>query len=244
MSPELDRAVRDLVLANRILAHENVTDAYGHVSIRHPHNPERYLLARSRSPQLVEAVDIMEFTLDGKPLHDDRRSAYQERHIHGGIYETRPEIGSVVHAHAEDMLPFGVSKTPFRPIIGSAGLIGEHAPVWDIAAEFGPDTNLLVENMEQGRDLAKTLGDNRLVLMRGHGMAVAGPNVVDAVRMSIYAPSNARVQMAAMRLGEPYFMTPGEVKYRVNDPYFKVGSHGTARFWEYYATRAGCTDLL
>ena len=44
----------DLVIANRILASEGVIDAFGHISIRHPRLPDRYFLARSRSPELVE----------------------------------------------------------------------------------------------------------------------------------------------------------------------------------------------
>ena len=42
----LELAIRDLVVANRILAHEGVVDAYGHVSVRHPTKPDRYLLSR------------------------------------------------------------------------------------------------------------------------------------------------------------------------------------------------------
>jgi len=46
---DLDRMVRELVIANRILANEDVVDAYGHVSVRHPDDPGRYCWrARSR----------------------------------------------------------------------------------------------------------------------------------------------------------------------------------------------------
>jgi HCOMODA/2-hydroxy-3-carboxy-muconic semialdehyde decarboxylase len=119
---ERDLAVRDLVIANRILANEDVVDAYGHVSIRHPQNPERYLLSRSRSPELVERGDIMEFSLDGKPVGDDVRPPYLERFIHGAIYEARPDIHAVVHSHAEDVLPFSIAATPLRPVVhGNTG---------------------------------------------------------------------------------------------------------------------------
>ena len=60
----LEQSIHDVVVANRILAHEGVLDAYGHVSVRHPLHPDRYLLSRSRSPELVEAGDIMEFLID------------------------------------------------------------------------------------------------------------------------------------------------------------------------------------
>jgi hypothetical protein len=53
--------IEDLVAANRILAGQGVVDAYGHVSIRHPANPNRYLMSRSLAPILVTAQDIVEY---------------------------------------------------------------------------------------------------------------------------------------------------------------------------------------
>ena len=41
----LDAVIQDLVIANRILAKEEVVDAYGHVSMRHPDNPNHFLIA-------------------------------------------------------------------------------------------------------------------------------------------------------------------------------------------------------
>ena len=154
----LDPLLNDLVIANRILAHEDVVDAYGHVSVRHPDKPDRFFLARSLAPELVTHDDIVEFTLDGKPVREESRALYLERFIHGGIFEARPDVMAVVHAHAEDILPFGiVSATPLRPVIHSGSFLGAHVPIWDIADKFG-DTNLLVANVEQARDLAKCLG--------------------------------------------------------------------------------------
>src|SRR6185295_2720094 len=93
---ELERSIGDLVIANRILAKEDVVDAYGHVSIRHPGKPDRYLLSRSLSPEFVTRDDIIEFKLDGTPVSDSR-PPYLERFIHGAIYEARPEINAVIH---------------------------------------------------------------------------------------------------------------------------------------------------
>ena len=67
---ELERSIGDLVIANRILAKEDVVDAYGHVSIRHPQKPDHYLLSRSLSPEFVTKGDIIEFKLDGTPVND------------------------------------------------------------------------------------------------------------------------------------------------------------------------------
>jgi HCOMODA/2-hydroxy-3-carboxy-muconic semialdehyde decarboxylase len=235
------QAIRDLVIANRVLAKEGVLDAYGHVSIRHPSRPDRFLLSRSLSPELVTADDIIEFTLDGRAVGDDR-PPYLERYIHAGIYEARPEVNSVVHSHAEDVLPFAISRTtPLRAVFHSASDMGHHVPVWDIADNFGGETDLLVTNAEQGRDLAKRLDENSVVLMRGHGFAAAAASVLMAVRLCVYLPRNARVLMAAMRMGDFSPLREGEINTRLN---FDPKSPAMRRGWEYWATRAGCADLL
>jgi HCOMODA/2-hydroxy-3-carboxy-muconic semialdehyde decarboxylase len=238
---DLDRALGDLVIANRILAHENVVDAYGHVSVRHPGNPKRYLLARSVSPELVERGDIMEFDLESNAAAGDTRQPYLERFIHGAIYEARPEVFAVVHAHAEDVLPFGIAAAPLRPVIHSGSFMGEQVPVWDIRDKFG-DTNMLVTNLAQGRDLAGRLAANNVALMRGHGFAAAARSLIEVVRMSVYVPRNARVQMAAMQLGAVKPLSRGEIEAR--NAGYKPNSPETWRAWEYWATRAGCKELL
>lgn len=238
---DLDNARRDVVIANRILAHQGVVDAYGHVSMRHPTNPEHFLLSRSRSPELVDEKDIMEFTLDGKPVGDDRRPPYLERFIHGGLYEARPDVNAVVHSHAEETLAFGLTEVPLKPVIHVASAMGPNVPVWDIAEKFGDDTNLLVVNTDQGRDLAKRMGTNRVTLMRGHGFAAAAATIQEVVRMSVYLPVNARVLTAAMRLGPYKPLAPGEMESRRQ---FNPKAPESWRAWEYWARRAGVSHLL
>lgn len=231
----------ELVVANRILAHEDVVDAYGHVSMRHPEDPKRFFLARSLAPELVEPGDIMEFDLEGNALGGDQRQPYLERFIHAAVYEARPDVMAVVHAHAEDVLPFGITQAALRPVIHSGSFMGERVPVWDIRERFG-DTNLLVTNLAQGRDLAGSLDRNNVVLMRGHGFAAAARSVIEVVRMSVYVPRNARVQLAAASLGEVKPLSRGEIEAR--NAGYKPRSPETWRAWEYWATRAGCAHLL
>ena len=238
----IERARRDLVIANRILAHQQVLDAYGHVSIRHPLDPGRHLLARSASPGIIVPDDIVEFTHDGVPVGPEKRPLYLERFIHGAIYATRPEVNAVLHAHAEDVLPFTISSVPFRPVIQNVGDMGSPVPVWDIADKFGSNTDLLVRTLEQGRDLAATLGQGRIALMRSHGFVGAGRTLNDLVRLSVFVPRNARVLMAALRLGgDIKSLHPGEMAARLAiDP----ESPAMRRGWDYWAIEAGCEALL
>src|ERR1700674_1171862 len=239
----LDTLIQDLVIANRILAKEEVVDAYGHVSVRHPDHPDRFFIARSLAPDLVGPEDIVELGLDGRPVGRDGRQLYLERYIHAAIFEARPDVMAVVHAHAEDILPFEIADaTPLRPVIHSGSFIGSAVPVWDIADNFG-DTNLLVTNIEQGRDLAKCLGGNSVALMRGHGFASAGRSLIEVVRLSVYLPRNARALLRAKQLGgEIKYLAQGEIdaRNRGYSPY----SIETWRTWEYWANKAGCGHLL
>jgi ribulose-5-phosphate 4-epimerase/fuculose-1-phosphate aldolase len=241
----VEQVINDLVIANRILAKEDVVDAYGHVSIRHPDNPKRFFLARSVAPELVTREDIVELDLECNPVNGDKRALYLERFIHGAILEARPDVMSVVHAHAEDILPFGIAKatpTPLRPVIHSGSFIGSEIPVWDIHDHFG-DTNLLVSNMAQGRDLAKHLGSNNVALMSAHGFAAASRSLIEVVRMSVYLPRNARVILRARLLGgDLRYLHEGEIaaRNRGYGPY----STETWRAWEFWANKAGVGNMV
>ena len=236
------RTKRDLVIANRILAQQDVLDAYGHVALRHPLDPKRFFCARSLSPAIVEEGDIVEFHLDGSPVGDEKRPLYLERFIHGGDFEKRPEVMASLHSHAEDLLPFSISKTTrLRAVIHTIGEIGDNVPTWDIRDKFGDGTTLLVTDMAQGRDLATCLDCNRMALMRGHGFVAVGRTINDLVRMSVYIPRNARVLMNAMRLGDYIALSPGEIAARASlDPEAPALKRG----WEFWAKEAGVGHLL
>jgi len=237
----LTSAIDELITANHILAHEGVLDAYGHVSIRHPQDPTRFFLSCSRSPQLVSEKDIMEFGLDGEPIGPDDRSPYVERFIHAGIYQARADIHAVVHSHAEDVLPFTITRAPLRPVLQTATVCGKDVPLWDIHDEFG-DTNLLVGTLAQGHSLARRLGENRMVLMRGHGFAAGAGSLFFAVSMSIYLPLNARVLMNASKLGDVTYVSAGEIAKSPYDDGFYPRQ--VPRAWEYWQARADAARTL
>lgn len=232
----LDQLMRDLVIANRILANEKVVDALGHVSVRHPERHDRFFLSCSRSPELVTLDDLMEYDLDCNPIDQRGRPMYFERPIHGTIYRARPDIMSVVHNHAYEVIPFGLTGVKIRPVVHPACGLGHHdVPVWDIRKNFG-DTNMLVTTLEQGHDLAKCLGQGQVALMRGHGCVVAGPNLKEAVLTSIYLKVNAMLQSEAMRMGEIVFLSEGEI---AKTSEVVNSDNSVNRMWEYWRRRAG-----
>ncbi len=236
---ELELALKDLVIANRILGHEGVLDGFGHISIRHPSNPERYFMAGSRSPELVTRHDLIEYHLDSRPIDQNGRAMYAERQIHGSIYQARPEVRAVCHNHAHDLIPFGVTGTTLQPVMHMASVIGDEVPIWDIADEFG-DTDLLVTDPAKGASLARCLGPRRVALMRGHGAVVAGRGLREAVYVAIYLHLNAELVLKAKSLGEVKYLSPGEAKACAETLLSELSQN---RAWEYWSARAGYSGV-
>ena len=225
--------IEDLVAASRILADQNVLDAFGHVSIRHPSNPSRYLMSRAQAPSLMTADDVIEYDLDSNPITANGRPSLGERFIHGAVYKARPDVNSVVHSHSPAVIPFGVSQVPLRALFTNAGFLASGVPVFEIR-KYGGMTNLLVRNVELGKALADTLGDKPVALMRGHGNVVVGPSVQVAVYRAVYTEINARLQLQAIGLGGPITFLEKEEGDLIdsvnNDP--KDPSSGVLRPWE------------
>ena len=195
--------LQDLVAAYRTLAAHGVIDAYGHVSLRSPRNPQRYFLARSVAPELVQEGDLIEYDLDSRPLDPEvgepGRESVNERFIHGEIYRARPEVMCVVHNHSPSVIPFSVTGVPMRALYHMASFIGEGLPNFEIR-DVRKGTDLLVKDAVLGKALAATLAKKPAALMRGHGSVVVGENLPRAVGRSIYLEQSARMQMQAMAL--------------------------------------------
>ena len=233
MPQPLDEIRYELALANRILANEGVLDAFGHVSVRHPDDPGRYLLSRSRGPELVEPGDLLEFNLDSEPLVPPTARLYSERVIHGEIYKARPDVLAVCHHHSPSVLPFCITGKKLVPIYHLGAVIGQDAPFWDQRDEFG-DTNLLVVKPEEGRSLARTLGNNWVVMMRRHGATVAGTSLRDCVFRTVYSCRNAEYQLEAEGLGAIGPLSPGEIR-EAGAIHHQPGPLNRA--WEYWVRR-------
>jgi ribulose-5-phosphate 4-epimerase/fuculose-1-phosphate aldolase len=234
---DLKTAIDELVIANRILAAEKVCDAFGHVSMRHPDDLSIFLLSRGRAPELIQASDIMQFTLDGQTI-SGKGKPYLERFIHGAIYEARPEVQAIVHSHSYSVVPFSVIGERLRPIMHVCATIGADVPVWDPQDNFG-DTDLLVADMDQGRDLARALGPRTSVLMRGHGSTVAGGSLREAVYAAVMLEINAQLQLKAQAFGPVKFLSPGEIeKIRARQNKGRPGE-GYDRAWQYWLRHAG-----
>jgi len=226
-------ALFELALANRIVANEGVLDAFGHVSMRHPDNPGRYLLSRSRSPELVAPEDFIEYDLDSRPTMEPGVPQYTERVIHGEIYKARSDVVAVCHHHSPAFMPLIATGTDYVPVFHLGSIGGMKPPFWDQHDEFG-DTNMLVVKPAEGASLARALGAHWMVLMRRHGVTVAGSSLRECVYRTINSHRNADFQVRAMLVGSVTPLSPGETELAAQNT---GRTTGLARAWEYWTMR-------
>jgi ribulose-5-phosphate 4-epimerase/fuculose-1-phosphate aldolase len=234
----LDAVIKDLVAANRILYRQGVVDGFGHVSVRHPGNAERYLMSASLAPGRVTKDDIMEFDLDSRPIDQRGRSIYSERFIHSEIYKARPDVHAVLHSHSPTVIPFSASNVPLRPIVNTAGFLSPEVPVFEMRRVAG-SRNLLVTDAKIGKALAEVLGQRSVALMRGHGNVVVGPDIRRMVSRAIYTEVNARLQLQALALGSPIIYLD-ETEARAGEEMRDKSGRGqsTDRTWQMWVEEA------
>jgi HCOMODA/2-hydroxy-3-carboxy-muconic semialdehyde decarboxylase len=192
--------LEDLAAASRVLADQGVFDAAGHVSMRHPGHPDRFLMSRSLAPALVTPSDILELTLAGESCDPQGRAPFIERHLHAGIYRARPDVMAVAHGHSPTVIPFSLVDTPMRATYHNTAFLAAGVPVFDTRPQFGL-TDIVISTAERADAMARALADKSVILLRAHGFAAVGPSVQAAVFRAIYTEINARVQLQARLLG-------------------------------------------
>lgn len=206
---------RKLITANHILHNQDIVDAYGHISVRHPQKRDVYIMSGYMAPALVKSSDdLIEYHVkDSSTVDPSAKKGYAERFIHGEIFRVYPEVNCVVHSHAEAVLPYVAADVRMMAVFHMAGFLGPEVPVFDVGQiyEPGDQQDMLIRNARLGTALAKQFSrnphreapslDHAVVLMKRHGYTTHGADLETAVYRAIYTKVNAGAQTQAMLIG-------------------------------------------
>ena len=222
-----DDAVKDqLVQAYKILVHEDVLDGFGHVSARSLKDPNLFYMPRAMPPSLVTKADILTLRVsDSQPIDAKGRKVNGERYIHGEIYKARPDVMAVIHSHSQSVIPLSLTHIPLKPVIAQAGFLPLETPTFEIRDARGKEERgMQVTNEARGAALAKALGNDPAILMRGHGDTVVGHSIKQAVVFAVYVDTDARMQTQAMLLSHHIVTMDkaelfGEDEFDINRPW-------------------------
>jgi HCOMODA/2-hydroxy-3-carboxy-muconic semialdehyde decarboxylase len=163
-STPIERSViDDLVAANRILANQQVVDAFGHVSVRHRSNAQRFLMGRNLAPALVTANDIVEYDLDGNAIGAKPGFTHiLERFIHAEIYYS---LGRELCGAQPFVSDYSICKHTgaTQTDVSHCGVSCAECADLEISQATGAMTNMLIADGKLGQSLAETLGQNAVM---------------------------------------------------------------------------------
>ena len=225
---------RDVALANRIIERFGLSNAFGHVSARIP-GTNSFCFPTRRSPGLASANRLLVLDTEGKILAG-KGTPNSELWIHARIYAARPDVGGVVHAHPPACICLTQIGQPHRVVHNQGGAFHAGVPEFE---RIG-----LIRTRELGDLLARRLGDGIAVMMRGHGITTALPDVRAATVAACMLEESAGMQlrMLAAAGGDPARIRvyTREEAESLSD---QISPRVVERAWEYYSIAAEARPL-
>ena len=217
-----------LAYSCNILANEGHWDQIlGHVSVRIPKQDRILMKPHSFGLEEIRPQHIIVCNLDGKKI-EGKYERHSEIFIHTEIFKARPDVNCVVHTHPPYAIAFGSLRQPLRPVSHEGSIFCEGLPLFDY-------TTALIRTPELGREVAKTLGNCRGVLMKNHGSTVVGDSIEVATLYAVFLERAARIQLLATASGEPSCTSDEEAKVKFEQIYTP---HRLGSMWDYFVRRA------
>lgn len=200
-SPGLTGLRETVATACRILAHQGLAaDVLGHVSVRL--DAERILLrcrgTADRGLLFTEVDDIRVVGLDEAGDPGSGYSVPNESHIHTELYRSRPEVQAVVHAHPRDLMVCDLAGIELREVFGAYNIPASRLARRGVPVYPRP---VLVRTPELGREVAASIGDADVCILRGHGLVTAGETVQQAALRALDLAELSRISTEVARLG-------------------------------------------
>jgi L-fuculose-phosphate aldolase len=192
-----DEIKQQLIWAGKVLVAEGQDDfTRGHISFRLPDNPSLFFMkAHSLGLDEITLENILTIDLEGNVVTGTARR-HSEVYIHSEILRLRPDLHCVIHTHPPYSVALSATGRPMRCYSQPSALFYEELGVYT-------DTINLIRTHEMGAGVAKALGPHRAVLLKNHGVVVAGASIAEAVVRVIMMENAAMVQMIAEAAGDP-----------------------------------------
>lgn len=192
---QIEATKQKLILAGRILQQHGHGDmTRGHLSVRVPANAELFFMkAHSIGMDEITMDNVLTIDLDGQVVAGTARR-HSEVFIHTEIYRARPDVAAVIHSHSPHAVALSAQALAIRPLSQGGAVFVDNLPVY-------AETIDLIRRPDQGRGVARALGQHQAVLMRHHGLAMTGRTLDEAVVLLLMLENAAEIQLKAMAAG-------------------------------------------
>lgn len=220
-----------LIIANKILDKEDLATPMGHISVRIP-GTETFLITRSVAPGMSTVDDIVVCNMEGKVVEGKYPRTFGEVMGHVAVYKKRKDIQSVAHIHSANVIGLSMTGATVLPASVQAIKVGYEPPIRLY------DKVYMLEMREVAEEVADLIGQNKAVVLRGHGAVVVGKSIEETTINAIDLELAAKFQILANSAGKLVMMTEKEKEPLIKFLKMMESQGGTAspygRAWEYY----------
>ena len=225
---------RDVALANRILERLGLSHAFGHASARIP-GTDTFLIPTRRSPGLADAAQLLLLDTEGRVVAGEGEPN-SEFWIHARIYAARPDVGGVVHAHPPGCVCLTQIGQPHRVVHNQGGIFADGVPEY---SRIG-----LIRSRSLGDLVAQALAGGAALMMRGHGITTAYPDLRSATVAAFYLEESATLQLRMLgAVGGDAAKLRVYTREEAVSLRDQVTGNVAKRAWEYFAAVAEATPI-
>ncbi len=185
-----------VMIMNRIYRYGMTTTSGGNLSIL-DENGDIWISPGGIDKGSLMRRDIMRVTPDGTVIGPHKPSV--EYPFHRRVYELRPDVRAVLHAHPPSLVAFSIArKIPDTRLMPKAHLVCGNV---GMAPYDLPGSQALGEKIA-----AEFVKGFNLVMLENHGVVVADTSLFEAFKAFETLDFTARVQLSAMRIGSPFVL--------------------------------------
>ncbi len=217
-----------LAMACRIVAAEGHNDAiWGHISLRELEGKEFWMKPAEMGLEEVKPADLIRVALDGKKVRG-KGKCHVEWPIHAEVFRARPDVTTVIHTHPLHSTLLGATGKRIRPLTHEGALFfPPDLPLFDL-------TTTLIVTRELGEAVAKSLGEGSALLLKNHGIVVAGKSIEEATALAVLLEKAARVEILALTVGEVSGSPPEDAVLKREQAYH---ARALSALWRYYCRK-------
>ncbi|MFM2129335.1 MAG: hypothetical protein RL477_881 [Pseudomonadota bacterium] len=190
MSDSVARIEEDLGIACTILEWES-GDIFGHVGARLPDGSG--VACKAFRPASADEPDWrVHFDWNVKKL-SGTGGPPQEWPMYTEIFAARPDVQAIAHTHMPACIALSIAGVDVGPVHMQSARFSQALPVYP--------RPIHIKDREEGRALARALGDAKAVIIRGHGVVSIGRSIDEACFNNVYAERTAKIMGLARKLG-------------------------------------------
>ena len=174
----------------------------GHITARDPEFADRFWVNPfGMSFKQIRASDLICVDHDGNVVIGDWPVNAAAFAIHSQVHKARPDVIAAAHSHSiygKTFASLGIELDPLTQ--DSCAFFEDHALFDDFTG--------VVNETSEGSRIAEALGNNKMAILRNHGLLTVGTSVDAAAWWFITAERTCQSQLMAMAAGKPVLIDP------------------------------------